>query len=419
MLREGVCFTSIPDAKFKNNYLSVSFKLPLKRETAALYALLPMVLRRGCREYPDMTSLNHRLQELYGAQLDGGVTKRGEIQIVTFYVDALDDAFALSGEAQLAACADLLCSLIFEPATENGCFRAGDVAIETHNLCDLIDSRLNDKRYYASQRLKEEMCRGEAYGLSEYGTRESAEAITPAALWQAWLHMLHGAEVEIFHVGPGDPAVCARRLRTAFGSVPRGDLLACGTRVVRQAGDVRTVTDRLPVTQAKLCLGFRAGIAVPDAETPAMQLACTVFGGSPHAKLFANVREKMSLCYYCFSRYERFKGLLLVESGIEEANFEKARDEILRQLSELQAGHVTQDELKFASLSLGNSYRELSDTAAGIAQWYLVQSLAGHPELSPAQAARKAETLTVKDIVQAAGHIRLETVYLLAGSAQS
>ena len=417
-LREGVHFTSIPDAKFKNNYLSVSFKLPLKRETAALYALLPMVLRRGCRDYPDMTSINRRLEELYGARLDGGVSKRGEIQIVTFFVEALDDAYALSGEKLLTGSAGLLRSVIFDPAAENGCFRARDVEIEAQNLADLIGSRLNDKRYYASQRLREEMCRDEAYGVSEYGTQKDALAVTPQQLWDAWQRMLQNAEVEIFHVGPGDFSVCAGLLGDSFASVPRGGILPCPTRVIREAERVRTVEEHLPVAQAKLGLGFRAGVAVPDADMPAMQLACTVLGGSPHSKLFANVREKMSLCYYCYARYERLKGLILVESGIEEDNFAKARDEILHQLSQLQAGQVTADELKFAALSLSNSYRELSDTAPGIAQWYLGQALDGYPDFSPAQAARRAASLSVEDIVRAARHIRLATVYLLAGSGK-
>lgn len=418
-LREGVHFTSIPDAKFKNNYLSVNFRLPLRRETAALYALLPMVLRRGCRDYPDMTALNRRLEELYGARLDGGVSKRGETQIVTFFVEALDDAYALNGEKLLSGSAGLLRSVIFDPAAESGCFRAADVEIERHNLADLIASQLNDKRYYASHRLKEEMCRNEAYGVSEYGTQEQALAITPRQLWDAWKQMLRSAEVEIFHVGPGDSGVCAQLMGDSFARVLRGELLPCPTEVRREAGEVRTVEERLPVAQAKLGLGFRAGVASPDADVPAMQLACTVLGGSPHSKLFANVREKMSLCYYCFARYERVKGLLFVESGIEEGNFQKARDEILHQLAELQAGHVTADELRFAALSLGNSYRELSDTASGIAQWYLAQAIDGHPDFSPAMAARRAASLSAADIVRAAGHIRLETVYLLAGNGNA
>lgn len=412
--QEGVFFTSIADTKFKNNHLSVNFLLPLRRETAAVNALLPMVLRRGCREYPDMTALNRRLKELYGAHLDGGVTKRGEIQIVTLHVEVLGDEYALAGEALMRSCAALLRSVLFDPAFENGCFRAQDVEIEKRNLADLIDSQLNDKRYYASQRLKEEMCENEPYGVFEYGRRDDALAVTPQALFAAWKSMLQIARAEIFLVGSADPAPCRELFREAFSRVVRGAPVACDTQVIRDVTDVKTVTEHLPVSQAKLGLGFRAGTATPDTDVAAMQLACTVLGGSPQSKLFMNVREKMSLCYYCFSRFERQKGLVFIESGIEQGDFERAKAAILQQLDDLKAGDFTQDDLKFAALSLVNSYRELNDSLGSIAGWYLGQAVTGTVR-TPSQAAEEVLTITREDIIRAAAGIRLDTVYLLTG----
>ncbi|HCA71536.1 MAG TPA: insulinase family protein, partial [Ruminococcaceae bacterium] len=58
----------------------------------------------------------------------------------------------------------------------------------------------------------------------------------------------------------------------------------------------------------------------------------TIFGGTPNGKLFLNVREKMSLCYYCGSGYHAASGLLFVQSGVEFANMAKAEKAILEQL---------------------------------------------------------------------------------------
>jgi len=391
--------------------------MPLRRDTAAANALLPMVLRRGCRQYPDMTSLNRRLKELYGARLDGGVAKRGEVQIVTLYCEILSDKYALGGE-KLAECGSgLLKSVIFDPILYNGCFRADDVEIEKRNLADIIDSQLNDKRYYASQRLKEEMCKSEAYGIYEYGTREDALKITPKLLYDVWLAMMASARVEILFVGDGDAAACKSMFSGAFSALIRKKTADCSTQVIKDVKEVRTITEHLPVSQAKLGLGFRAGTATPEADVAAMQLACTVLGGSPHSLLFLNVREKLSLCYYCFSRFERQKGLVFIESGIEEANAESAKEEILRQLEELKAGRFTEDDLSFAALSLENSYKELNDSLFSISGWYLGQAIAGHMR-SPAQAAAEVAELQKETVVKTAQKITLDTVYLLAGEKE-
>ena len=400
---EGIHFTSVAEPMFKQNHLSVNFMLPLRRDTAAVNALLPMVLKRGCREYPDMTLLNAKLKDLYGARLDGGVVKRGEIQIVSLFTEQIRDSYALGGEKVLSECASLLKSVIFSPALENGLFRENDLEIERRNLADLIDSQINDKRTYANQRLKEEMCRDEAYGAGEYGTHGQAMRVTSRELLDAWNRMIRSAEVEILFLGDGDSEACEKLFSDAFASAGRGEIIRCETQVVRTASEPKTFREVLPVAQAKLVMGFRAGTATPEPGVPAMQLACTVFGGSPHSKLFLNVREKMSLCYYCYSRFERQKGLMFVDSGIETSHFEKARDEILRQLAAVQKGDFTDDELSTAALSLRNSYRELSDSLGDLSSWYLGQAVAGTMQ-TPCEAADEVMSLGRED-----------TVYLLCG----
>ncbi len=394
--------------------------MPLRAETASSFALLPLVLRRGCRAYPDMTALNARLAELYGAQLDWDLSKRGEMQIITLYLEILGDRFALEGEKLLMSGASLLCGVLFDPAFENGVFRTADVEIEKRNLADLIRSQLNDKRAYAGHRLREEMCKDEAYGVSEYGSIERIGGITPESLTQAWRTLLTKARAEIFFVGDGDARSVCAPFRDAFLRLLRGAPLSCETDVVREPkGPVRKTVERLPVTQAKLGLGFRAGVALPDADTDAMQLACTIWGGSPQALLFLTVREKMSLCYYCYSRYERYKGLICVESGVEEKNAEKAQEEILKQLELLKAGQFSGDALHFAVLSLQNAYLELGDSLSDIAVWYLGQALSGRVIRTPAEAAAAIGRVKREDVLRAASGIALDTVYLLAGEKEA
>jgi predicted Zn-dependent peptidase len=421
-LCEGVFFTGIRDPKFKFNHISVSFAVPLSSKTAAVNALLPQVLLRGCREYPDMTAMNRRLKELYGARLETGVTKIGESQIVTFYCEVLGDEYALGSEKLVCSASGLLKSVIFDPALKNGRFGEDDIRIERRNLADLIQSRLNDKRYYASQRLRENMCGGEPYGICELGTVEQAQSVTSDELYAAWLALMAGARIEIFFVGPGDSSDCRELFASAFRSLVRRPVPYILPKPIKDVKSVRSVTERMPVAQAKLGLGFRTDTAHPDTRVAAMQLACTVLGGSANSLLFKNVREKLSLCYYCFSRFEPFKGIVTIESGVEEDNAVKAKDEILRQLDDVREGNFTDDDLGNALRTLDNVYRGVSDSLFAISDFYLGRALrseSGDAALeTPAQAAEKYARLTRDDVIAAARGLRLDTVYLLAGEKE-
>ena len=64
-LLPGVHLTAVQTKKFKSSVLGMQFLAPLARETAALNALLPAVLRRGTAAHPDMESLSAALDELF------------------------------------------------------------------------------------------------------------------------------------------------------------------------------------------------------------------------------------------------------------------------------------------------------------------------------------------------------------------
>ncbi len=88
------------------------------------------------------------------------------------------------------------------------------------------------------------------------------------------------------------------------------------------------------MTQGKLAVGYRC----TSDDYPAMVLANLIFGGTSNSKLFLNVREKLSLCYYASSSYARSKGILTVSSGVETKDFRRAEEEIGRQLAAVQRG---------------------------------------------------------------------------------
>ena len=161
----GVWLRAVHTDKFKSSYLSVTLMAPLDRETAGANALIPEVLRRGTAVHPDMEALSAALDELYGGAVEPVVRKRGETQCVGFVASFLDDAYAMEGEKILEPAAALLGELLLAPYTEAGVFSSDYTAGEKANLIDRIRAQINDKRTYATQRLAQEMCRYERFGV--------------------------------------------------------------------------------------------------------------------------------------------------------------------------------------------------------------------------------------------------------------
>ena len=176
------------------------------------------------------------------------------------------------------------------------------------------------------------------------------------------------------------------------------------------------ITEQMPVSQGKLAIGFRTGVSVNDEDSTAMTLFNEIFGGSPVSKLFMNVREKLSLCYYCKSVPDAFKGVMFVLSGIESENRDKSLEAILKELKDVQDGKVSAEELEAAKLSILNGYKTIDDNPATLCNWYLARIICGN-FLTPEDVAKKIENTTLEQVVAVSKKVKLDTVYFLKGTS--
>ncbi len=413
-INNRVTFTSIKEDKFKANGIYVNVYLPLDKETAPLNTVLANVISSSCKEYPNMQSLNRKLSMLYGANISGTTRKIGDNLSIILSTQGIDDKYAIDeGEKISKSRAELLCSMIFNPNVEGSAFCKSDVEREKRQVLDYIDAMYNDKRQYSLKRCTEIMFANEQFGINRLGTKEQVEKITPEDLYVAWQNMINNGIFEIVTIGSSDyddvKEMFARYL-------PEKQLISTklNTQVISTVNKINKVNDIQDVSQSKLVMGFRTGIAEPDGDTMAMRLTNSILGGTAHSKLFLNVREKLSLCYYCSSSYNRLKGCMFVESGVETKNIEPAYKEIMNQLNELKNGNITDEEITAAKMSFINATNSICDSIGNLEYWYTSQ-IFDHEINSPEQAIEKIKAISKEDIIKSANTIKLDTIYTLTG----
>ena len=416
----GVWLRTVHTNKFKSAYLSLTLLAPLEEENASLNALLPRVLRRGTQTHPDMESMSAALDELYGGAIEPVVRKKGETQCVGFLASFLDDAYALDGEDILSGAAALLGELLLRPLTRDGVFDPDYVEGEKANLIDELRGQINDKRIYATRRLTQIMCRGEGFGVDKLGDEGRAAVITPESLWAQYEKLLRQVQIEVYYCGSAAPERVEQIMRRALAALPvngEREEPACEVRIHAEP-EPRVVEEAMDVSQGKLAMGWRTGgITVWEEDCPALAVCSAVFGGTSMSKLFMNVRERLSLCYYASSALEKQKGLMLVSSGIEFKNYETAKSEILTQLEDVKAGKIGDDELEGARRILINSHLSMEDDQARLEEFWLGQAVAG-TERTPKELAARLETVTREQVAAAARKLELDTVYFLKGKEQ-
>ncbi len=414
----GVNFTCIPNEKFKTSSISFTMFLPLKEDMVSKNAIFPNLLEHSCERYPSLTALNKKLADLYGASVIAGADKIGDFQVLTISISCINDKFALDDEKIIFESANLLCDLIFHPVLENGKFRESDILQEKRQLIETIDSEYNDKRVYSKLRCEQLMCKNEKYGINKYGTKEQVEALSSEDVYYAWKNALETAQIEIMMIGNNDYGLIVKRFQDEFKNINRENARKIQTEVIRSCEKHNEYKDMMELKQSKLVMGFRTGIALPDDEVPAMRLMTALLGGTPSSKLFLNVREKMSLCYYCSSNYNKNKGIMLIESGVEHKNIEAAKGAILNQIEQIKDGDFSDEQLESTKRYLSQMFEKVNDSISSLDDWYVLQSI-NEKINTPEQAIEEINKVNREDVINAAKKLTLDTIYILTSKEEN
>ena len=416
-ITNGVWLTHIRSDKFKTACLSITLLTQLQRESAAMNALLPLVLRRGTARYTDMEAISRRLDELYGAAIEPVVRRIGEIQCLGFFASVPEEDYLPAGADTLRGTCELMGQMLLAPNTRGGLLLPDYVDSERDKLIEMIRARLNDKLSYSVSRCIEEMCCCENFAVSRFGDEESAAAIRYQKLTKQYRNLIQTSPIEIFYCGRAEEKRVESLLRDALSTLPRGEIdydIGTDVRLNALEETPREYTEQMNVTQAKLVIGWRLGKAMDDPNPAALRLFASLFGGSTASKLFVNVREKLSLCYFASAVADVHKGVLLAYAGTEAENVGRAKEKIFAQLASIANGEITDEELSAARADVKSALKSALDVQGALEGFYLSAVLDG-ADYSPEELGELVDDVTKEELVAIARGCECDMIYTLTG----
>ena len=409
-LGDGIHYTSLINERQKTNTIIIHLVTELSEENASLNAIIPYVLASSSKTYSTLTALNKKLAELYGAVIKGSVSKIGDSQTLSLMAGCINNRYTFDGEKITEEMTKVLADCLVNPNIENGSFAEKDFMLKKQELIDDIEAEINEKRSYAFKRANLNIYKDEPAAISVKGDKSAAENITASKAYEQYKNLLKTAQIEIFFVGAEESESCKEILTQTFASIDRAYAGDNTSEKSKTKNELCRVTEVHDIAQSKMVMAFKTDYD----NNIVIRLMNAIFGATPISKLFMNVREKLSLCYYCSSGFNNKKGVLYVDSGVEHDNTGKAEAEILNQLNAMCSGDFTDEEIENARKSIINSWKGVSDGARSIAEWYFNQSYSGEA-YSPEEQIEKLMKVTREDIIEAAKSLKLDTVYVLSG----
>lgn len=414
-LAPGVFITALDAEKFNRCRIAIHLRFAPLRRTATDAAVLPLVLERGYAACPDMTALSRKLAALYGADLGVDLGTAGTDRVLTADICGIKDRFALGEEDLTAAYADIVFGIIFDPYLVDGLFDPEAVRIEKETLDRRLQAEFNNKRLYCVRQARRRFYGESPAGIELGGYRADLPGVTPATLKAEYDRILRTAAIDVMVQG-ADAANVADRLLRALAEIPRAPQRFAAAMAM-PVTETRRFTEEIPgLTQAKLCMLFTTGTPEDLPSINLLRMAMGVYGGMTTSRLFRNVRERQSLCYYCGATALRATGVMMVDSGVEPGREAQAEAAILQEWRDLCEGPITEEEMEDCRRGLLSSMDALGDSLSGLEGWYYGQIARGEP-LSPPEYDRvQVEAVTADAVQELLGRYHYSVCYALTAA---
>lgn len=402
--------------KFKTDLVGVYIKRKLCKEEVALNTLLSRVLVRGTAKRPTTKDLNKYLESCYGMILVSDVVKYGDYQVLQMKLQ-FPDPKHIKDKTIFEQAIELINELIFQPLIVDGKFDEDYFLQEKQHLIDEIESRINDKMSYSLERCIEHMYEGEDYANYVYGDVIDVEEITNEALYAYYKKIVQSSQVDVSIMGDLSFESMENSIRSLAFDTSEVEAIEYDQHVTKK---VKEVKERFDVKQGKLVLGYQTPFVHTHPLYEASVLAYYMLGGSPNSKLFKLLREEHSLCYYIYTKSDKFKGCMFVGAGIEEKNYELTLNLIEQSIEALKSDGVKQSVLDAAIESMVASIRSINDFPNSFINFCYTELLdkSVGQQFNMESIIEKYKLVTLADIKKVFNALTLDTIYLIYGGEQ-
>lgn len=416
-LKENIKIHLIQTPKFKTDLIVAFLSIPLERENVTKNSLIPAVLKRGTQDLKTQEEISIELENMYGANLDCGIDKIGDNQIIKFYLETVNDKFLPKQENLLEKSINLLLNVIFNPLIEENKFNEQYVEAEKQTIKRLIEGKIDNKDSYAFNRCIEEMYKDSPFGLYKYGYIEDLDKINAKELYEYYKQLIDRCKIDIFISGDFENNKILNLLKENKNIQKLKDRESAHivnneqTEKKEKIENIRELNESMDVTQGKLVMGMDINYNKPDSKY-AMCLYNVILGESATSKLFQNVREKASLAYTARSNYVRQKNNIFIRCGIEIENYEKAVKIINEQLDDMKNGNFTDEDIENSKKYMISGIKTVADEQDSEITYYFGQELSGKLT-SFEEYMEKINNVSKEEIQEIANNVNLNTIYFL------
>lgn len=398
--------------RFKTIKFRVILNQPVEKEEIVLRNMLLDVLTRSCMKYPSKKELVKQGQYLYGTSLYAKGYRIGKRQLINIYMTILNEKYTEIGILEKSL--ELLSEVIFNPKVEDNKIDADNYNFAYKQNQEMIKNLKDSKGKYAMIRMLENMDDNKEYTYNEYGYKADLEKQNSTLLYNYYNKVINTSKVDIYVIGNLDNTnieeLIDKYMKFNNNSVNDDNPIIYHDDF---RNEVKIVKEQDNNNQSNLVIGCKLNNLSNFEMNYVLTIYNIIFGGTADSKLFKNIREEHSLCYYVTSSINKLDNLMFIRSGINKNNFDKVIELIKENMELMNNGEFTDEDIDKAKQSYLSFVDEIKDNDDAIIETYIAHDILGIDLIDKRK--EQVMKITKEDIINVSKKIKMDTIYLLEG----
>ena len=402
---------TIKTDRFKTCFLDIIFYNKVDKDLITKENVLASMIQHSSNKFPKRKFVVEHLEDLYNAQFYSSKVRIGNVRAICFTLNFLDPVY--TDKTYLNDVIKFPFEMIFNPNINNDEFDERTLKIIKGRVKANIDSVKEAPVRYSIKQAIKYLDKDSPASIDMEGNIKDLNKINNENLVEFYKYMLDNYYCDIYLIGNLNMDKMNLMIKDLF----KNDIIKTDKFDYVINNNIKAkkdIVEKDNYDQSTLvCLCDTSKISEYENKY-VMSVFNFIFGnGSLTNKLFTNLREKNSLCYSVSSNYQRHDNMLIIYSGIDAKNKNKAVKLIDKSLKEMQTGKFSDEDVDNAIKTLHSSLKEAFNDQNTLVNNYFSHNMFGFPLLN--EVIDNIDNVTKKDIVNLANKLKINLVYMMEG----
>ena len=401
--------TYVKTNKFKSVCGALYFSSPIEKDSLTKRSLLSKILVNSCKKYNTNQKLNINTLENYGAEYESYTGQYGNYIISSFKFTCLNDKYI--NDNIINKVIDTYKELLFNPLIKDNEFNS-----ETFDLCyKILETQLlsekEDIKNYCYKKMLETLDNTLAYSYLK--NLKDLKKINTKNLYEEYINMLNNSEIKLILVGDFDYKKYAKSILENLKSKRYSENKFIENRCNKKEILIRK--EKIDTTGSVIFMGFKCFNLTDYERLYVMPIFSRILGGGATSRCFDIIREKESLAYYCYCKYDKADSILSVYAGIDKYNFDKVYNLILDIFNNMN--EIDEEEIKISKEDINSSLKENYDYIQRIISLFYFKEF--YNEGSLEERIKQFNKVSIEDLKRIFKKIKPDCVYFIEGEKEN